>query len=100
MNNADDKTIYQFKDYVTNIPTSAFVPTLEDSAMTNEQKVIIPKNAFFPLPSQTDLRDISQAEYLAEIQYDSRVSIRQIREAVNKSAPNKAPGSDVITNKY
>ena len=67
--------------------------------MTNEQKVIIPKNAFFPLPSQTDLRDISQAEYPAEIQYDSRVSIRQIREAVNKSAPNKAPGSDEITNK-
>ena len=33
----------------------------------------------------------------SEVQYDSRVTIRQIREAVNKSAPNKAPGPDEIT---
>ena len=41
MNKANSKTIWQVKKYVTNIPTTMFVPTLDGQAAMNEQKVAI-----------------------------------------------------------
>src|SRR5690348_14302946 len=85
--------------YVTNVPTSAFVPTLEESAMTNEQKAAAFQKAFFPKPPRADLSDIASTAYPQEVPYEPRITIRQIREAVDKLAPNKAPGPDEIANR-
>ena len=58
VNKADGKTIYQIKDYIINIPTSTFIPTLDINAATNEEKVSTLRKAFFPKPSSADLKDI------------------------------------------
>ena len=99
VSNVDGKTIFQVKDYVTNIPTSAVVPTLEGSAVTNEQKAAALKKAFFPKPPPADLSDIASTTYPQEVPYEHQITIRQIREAVNRLAPNKAPGPDEIANR-
>ena len=99
VNDADGKSIFKIKNYITNVSAPAFIPTLEDNAITHEQKVAVLKNAFFPPSPQADLRDIAQTEYPNEILFESQVTVRQIREAVNKLAPNKAPGPDEITNR-
>src|SRR5437762_8112634 len=39
VNKADGKTIYQVKNYITNIPTPTFIPTLDTNAAMNEEKV-------------------------------------------------------------
>ena len=99
VNNADGKTIWQIKKYIDNIPTSSFVPTLEEKATTNEQKVKVLQNAFFPPPPSAKLADIHQMEYSPEAQHNSQISIRQIREAINQLTSDKAPGPDEITNR-
>lgn len=63
------------------------------------QNAIEGANALFSPPPQADLRDISQTKYPNEILFESQVTVRQIREAINNLASNKAPGSDEITNR-
>ena len=46
MDNADGKTIWQIKKYVTSTSTATYVPTL-DNAATNKQKVNTFQKAFF-----------------------------------------------------
>ena len=99
MNNADGKTIWQIKKYIDNIPTSAFVPTLENNATTNEQKAIMLQKTFFPSPPPANLDDIQRASYPSEIPFNHRVTIRQVRQAINQLSPDKAPGPDEITNR-
>lgn len=99
VSNADEKSIYQIKDYITNNYTSTFIPTLDNAAATAEQKFHELKKAFFPKPPPADLADIRCSPYPPEIPYAPEVTIRQIREVVNKLAPNKAPGPDEITNR-
>ena len=99
VNNADGKTIWQIKKYIDNIPTSAFVPTLENSVMTNEQKANVLQNAFFPPPPSANLADIHLTTYPPEIRYNPQITTRQIRQAINQLAPDKAPGPDGISNR-
>lgn len=96
---AEGKTIWQVKKYITNVPTSMFVPTLDRQAATNEEKVDTLHKSFFPNPPAADLRDIPGTTYPSEVPYDKKVSIRQIREAVNKLSPDKAPGPDGVSNR-
>jgi ribonuclease HI len=98
VNNVNNKTIWQVKRYVTNIPTSTFVPTLDGHAATNEQKIVALQKAFFPKPPPADLTDIPLAAYPEEAPYEAQVTIRQIRETINRLAPDKAPGPDEISN--
>ena len=99
VDNADGKTIWQVKNYVTDLPTSAFVPTLNDHAETNEEKVTVLRRAFFPKLPSADLADIPLAEYPQEVPFEDQITIRQIREAVNRIAPDKSPGPDEISNR-
>src|SRR5216117_692741 len=99
VNNADGKTIWQIKKYITNIPTSTFIPTLNGHAATYEQKVNALRKAFFPKPPLADLTDIPSAVHPQEIPYEAQITIQQIREAVNRLAPDKAPGPDEISNR-
>jgi ribonuclease HI len=98
-NSANRKTIWQIKRYITNIPTSTFVPTLNDHAATNEQKVSVLRKAFFPKPPPADLTDISSTVYPQEVPFEAQITVQQIREAVNRLAPDKAPGPDEISNR-
>jgi hypothetical protein len=56
------------------------------------------QRVFFPSLPPADLKDIRHTTYPQGVQYDPIISIQQIRTAVNKTAPSKAPGPDGITN--
>jgi hypothetical protein len=55
--------------------------------------------SIFPPPPPADLKDLRCASYPEAVQYEPTITIDQIQTAVNKTAPNKAPGPDGITNK-
>ena len=57
------------------------------------------KHNFFPPPAAADLKDTNNAQYPEAVEYNSTITLEQIRRAVRKTAPNKAPGPDGITNK-
>jgi ribonuclease HI len=99
VNKVTGKTVWRIKDWITKTPISTFIPTLNDHAATNEQKTTIFQKTFFPKPPPADLSDIPSAIYPQEILYEARITIRQIREAVNRLAPDKAPGPDEIPNR-
>ena len=66
----------------------------------HNQKTEELQKAFFPLPPQADFTDIEQAlnSYPEAVPYTPVITIHQIRRAIEKSAPNKAPGPDEIPN--
>jgi hypothetical protein len=99
VNNANNKTIWQIKKYITNTPTPTFVPTLDDEAASHDQKVTVLRKAFFPEPPPADLTDIPSAAYPQEVPFEVQITLRQIREAINRLAPDKAPGPDEISNR-
>ena len=99
VNNTDEKSIWRIKDYVTNKRTPTFIPTLENNAATIEQKQTELRKTFFLKPPCADLRDINDTVYPQEVTYEPQITIRQIREAINRLSPNKAPGPDEITNR-
>ena len=95
----NNKTIWRVKDWITKTPTSTFIPILDGHATTNKQKTIILQKTFFPKPPPADLSDIPSAIYPQEISYEPLVTIRQIRETINRLAPDKAPDPDEISNR-
>jgi hypothetical protein len=99
VNKVNKKIIWRLKNWITNTPTSTFIPTLDGHATTNEQKFITLQEAFFPKPPPADLSDISSTTYPQEIPYEPLITIRQIREAINRLAPDKAPDPDEISNR-
>ena len=99
VNDANPETIWQINNYITNTPISTFVPTLDTNATTYKQKINALRKVFFPKPPPADLSDIPPATYPQEASYDTTISVGQIRKAINKLAPGKAPGPDEISNK-
>lgn len=67
--------------------------------ITHEQKTATLWKAFFPKPPPADLSDIPLATYPQEIPFEAQITIRQIRETVNRLNPDKAPGPDEISNR-
>jgi len=55
---------------------------------------------FFPPPPAADLTDISNpaTQYPREVSVSTQITMQQIERAINKLAPNKAPGPDDISN--
>ena len=83
VNNANGKTIWQIKKYITNTPTSTSVPTLNGNAATNEQKSV-----HFVKPSSRN-----------HLEQSSQIS-QQIQKAVSdRLAPDKAPHRHEISNR-
>jgi hypothetical protein len=58
MKEADEKTIWKLKKYMDSTPTSSYIPTINETAASNDEKAEIFKSTFFPLPPQADLNDI------------------------------------------
>jgi ribonuclease HI len=100
--NADDKSIWNIKNFITNIPTQSFIPTLENNASTHEQKIALLQQSFFPPPPPADLKDISYKppnNYPLPAPLNTNITLQQIRRAVDKAPADKAPGPDGITNR-
>jgi len=100
--NADGKSIWQIKKYVTqdktNVASSNIIPTLDGHVTTQEGKLETLTNAFFPPPPPADLRDIQQSQYPTPVSYTPTITVEQIQAAVRRAAPKKAPGPDGISN--
>src|SRR5205814_4385911 len=90
--NVDYKSIRLLKRYLDGSSQQTVIPTLDGKAETYEQMSNALQCNFFPPPPPADLKDIRHATYPQEAQYDPIISIQQLRAAVSKTAPNKAPG--------
>ncbi|TMI86169.1 MAG: hypothetical protein E6H10_00780 [Bacteroidetes bacterium] len=99
VSNADGKSIWKVKKYIDNAQTPTFIPTLDNTAETTEQKTSLFKETFFPAPPPAKLNDIAQTLYPAKVHCVTKISLRQVRQAVGKVAPDKAPRPDEITNR-
>jgi hypothetical protein len=56
---ADERTIWLLKKYLTSTPSQPFIPTLDDTAANNQQKAKILHDTFFPPPPDADLSDLN-----------------------------------------
>ena len=97
--NTDRKKIWKVKEYLSGAVSQTVIPTLDGKAGTYEEMSDCLRRSFFPPPPAADLKDIRQATYPQEVQYRPNINIQQIRTAITKTAPNKAPGPDGIPNK-
>jgi hypothetical protein len=62
-----------------------------------EEKAEVLRQSFFPPPLQADLSDIEGYDYPLSIECPD-ITLPEIEKAVRRAAPNKAPGTDSITN--
>jgi hypothetical protein len=61
---ADEKTIWKLKKYMDSTPMSSYIPTINETAASNDEKAEIFRSTFFPLPPPADLSDIEAADYV------------------------------------
>ena len=99
VNNADEKSIWKVKKYAAGTPAPSFIPTLNGHAASHSQKVELLQKSFLPQPPPATLNDISQVGFPQEVPFTSEITIRQVRKAVARLTPDKAPGPDEITNR-
>lgn len=100
VNAADGKSIWEIKKYIDGKARQAVVPTLDGNASYSNMANAL-HNAFFPPPPRADLSDLRNPAYPAPVETEcaAAITIEQIRHAVARTAPNKAPGPDGVTNK-
>jgi ribonuclease HI len=98
---ADNRTIYKVKSYMAGKPTPTYIPTLNNTAESNEEKTAHLTATFFPPPPPADLTDIADAqpETISPVACQARITMHQLQQAIEKLSPNKAPGPDEISNK-
>jgi len=95
---ADERSIWKVNKYLNSIPTNTYIPTLEGQAATNTQKTDTLSKTFFPPPPPADLSDIPNASYPDPVPTNLNITMAQVERAIDKLAPNKAPGPDEIPN--
>src|SRR5437764_1177819 len=54
---------------------------------------------FFPLSPNADLEDLAGYNYPQEIEISMEITQDEVKNAIHRSAPDKAPGPDGITNR-
>ena len=107
VSNADGKSIWKIKDYVTNTYTPSFIPTLENGAATMEQKFAEFRKVFFPKPPPANLKDITSTEYPQEIPCEFQITwiscimeflieltMKKIRSGLSKFCNGSLPQRD------
>ena len=97
--NADERTIWTIKKYIDTVPTPTHIPTLDGDAATNEEKTTKFQTTFFPPPAAANLSDIDEENYPEAVSCNNQITMRQVETAINKLAPDKAPGPDEISNR-
>jgi hypothetical protein len=95
---ADEQSIFKVNKYLNSTPTNTYIPTLEGEAATNAQKTETLRQTFFPPPPLADLNDIPDADYPDPVPTSLTITATQVKRAIEKLAPNKAPGPDEIPN--
>jgi hypothetical protein len=95
---ADENTIWKLKKYMETTPTSSYIPTLNETAASNDEKAEIFRSTFFPPPPPADLSDIEEAHYPELVPTPPRITLAQVDVAIDKLVPKKAPGPDEIPN--
>ena len=80
------------------MPALHYIPTLNNTANSNEEKAAEFQANFFPPPLTADLSDIPNSMYPPPVPCEIDITMTQIERAVNKTAPKKAPGPDEISN--
>jgi hypothetical protein len=99
VNNADEKSIWQVKKYLNSTPSQPYIPTLDKAAASNDTKAQKFQATFFPPPPPADTTDISaNTIYPESVPCNTNITMQQVTEAIEKLAPNKAPGPDEISN--
>jgi Ribonuclease HI len=68
-------------------------------ADTNEAKVDVLKGVFFPQPPTPDLDDIQRDKREVEQIPFPPVSAQEVRDAIRRAPPDKAPGDDTVPNR-
>jgi len=97
--NADGKSIWDIKNYLAMSQSQTTIPTLEGANSYSDMTTIL-QHTFFPQPPPADLSDIqTRTSYPSAVPANLNITLEQIRRAVRKPGPNKAPGPDQITNK-
>jgi ribonuclease HI len=95
---ADERSIFKVNGYLTSTSSNTYIPTLEGEAATNSQKTDTLTHTFFPQPPPADLSDIPGAIYPDSVPTKLIITGTQVKRAIEKLAPNKAPGPDEIPN--
>ncbi|OOQ82702.1 putative reverse transcriptase [Penicillium brasilianum] len=86
-------------------PTSSNIPTLHSPegripAETNQQKVDLLRQVFFPQPPQADLSDIESTTTSPPNQLTfPAISQQEVSDIIKRAPPDKAPGEDGIPNR-
>jgi hypothetical protein len=98
---ADAQSIWKVKKYMDSVPTLTFIPTINETATTNEAKANEFQRVLFPPPPPADLSDINSSEppNVEEVSCNFNITRQQVARAINKLSPDKAPGPDEITNR-
>jgi hypothetical protein len=100
---AEGTSIWDVKKFLAGNTAPSTIPTLNDSnAETHQQIAEVLRKDFFPDPPPADLSDIpvnNNESYPREAKYSTTITLTQVQKAVTKVRPDKAPGSDGITNK-
>ena len=100
---ADEKSIWTIKKYMNSTPTQHYIPTINETAMTNEEKakqfrdVLLPSLTIRPLADTSDIT--ATHTYPEPTSYSSTITKHQLERAIGKLALDKAPGPDEITNR-
>ena len=80
---------------------STFIPTLNETATTNEAKADEFQKTFFPPLPPADLSDIDPilTPSFEEVLCNLQITRQQVVRAISKVSPDKAPRPDEITNR-
>ncbi|KAH7462407.1 hypothetical protein FOMA001_g18559 [Fusarium oxysporum f. sp. matthiolae] len=81
-----------------NVTPALVNPATKQQAITPSEKAELLRKTFFPVPPDTYIEDIENANYPAPTAMPP-ITTREIEEAIEEAAPLKAPGPDGITNK-
>ncbi len=72
----------------------------EGLANTFEEKVNTLRKTFFPPPPKADISDILEAEYPSPLRISSQITEEEVRKAIFRPKPDKAPGVDGLPNRF
>ena len=83
-------------------PIQHYIPTLNETATTNDEKakqfqnVLLPSLSMLPPADTSDITTVHAYPY--PVPYNPTITKQQLERAIGKLAPDKAPGPDEITN--